>query len=310
MEQEHRIHRRDFLCWLGGLSTALLLRRAPAQARHKSAILREIPSSGERLPVIGMGSWLTFDVGDNPQARAVRVQVLRTFFQLGGGMIDSSPMYGTSQEVIGRCLHEIQPRDGLFAATKVWTWGRSLGISQMEASRQLWGVPRFDLMQVHNLLDWETQLETLREHQAEGQIRYIGVTTSHGRRHDLLEQVLEREPLDFVQLTYNLVDREAEQRLLPLAAERSVAVIANRPFRRGVLVRRLEGWPLPDWAGEIDCHNWPQLLLKFIVAHPAVTCAIPATSRVDHMEENMGAGFGRLPDAELRQRLIRYVENL
>lgn len=310
MEQERRIHRRDFLCWLGGLSTALLLRRAPAQARHKSAILREIPSSGELLPVIGMGSWLTFDVGDNPQARAVRVQVLRTFFQLGGGMIDSSPMYGTSQEVIGHCLHKIQPRDGLFAATKVWTWGRSLGISQMEASRQLWGVPRFDLMQVHNLLDWETQLETLREHQAEGRIRYIGVTTSHGRRHELLEQVLEREPLDFVQLTYNLLDREAEQRLLPLAAERGVAVIANRPFRRGMLVRRLEGQPLPDWASEIDCHNWPQLLLKFIVSHPAVTCAIPATSRVDHMEENMAAGFGRLPDAELRQRLIRYVEGL
>jgi diketogulonate reductase-like aldo/keto reductase len=274
------------------------------------AIRKPVPSSGELLPVIGMGSWLTFDVGDNLRARAVRTQVLQAFFDHGGALIDSSPMYGSSQEVIGHALAQVRNKSALFAATKVWILGRGFGIRQMEDARRLWGMPRFDLMQVHNLLDWETHLETLKAWKAEGRVRYIGVTTSHGRRHDEMAQVMQSEPLDFAQFTYNILDREAEQRLLPLAAERGIAVIVNRPFQRGSLFGRVRGKPLPPWATEFDCRNWAQYLLKFVVSHPAVTCAIPATSRVDHMVENMGAGFGRLPDAVMRRRMVAYFERL
>ena len=220
-------------------------------------------------------------------------------------MIDSSPMYGSSEAVIGHCLEQIDDQRGLFAATKVWMIGQSLGASQMETSRRLWGVPRFDLMQIHNMLDWETHLETLKEWKAAGKIRYIGITTSHGRRHRALEQALRDDAFDFVQFTYNVVDREAERRLLPLAAERGIAVIVNRPFRRGALFDRFADRPLPGWAAEIDCANWAQVFLKFIVSHPAVTCAIPATSQPAHMVENMGAARGALPDAGLRARMAR-----
>jgi aryl-alcohol dehydrogenase-like predicted oxidoreductase len=180
----------------------------------------------------------------------------------------------------------------------------------MEASERLWGVKRFDLMQIHNMLDWETHLETLKQWKAEGRVRYIGITTSHGRRHDELERALQRERFDFVQFTYNVVDREVEQRLLPLAAERGTAVIVNRPFRRGALFDRVRGRPLPDWAREFDCSNWAQFFLKFAVSHPNVTCAIPATSRADHMIENMGAAYGRLPDVATRRRMGVYFEAL
>jgi diketogulonate reductase-like aldo/keto reductase len=253
-----------------------------------------------------MGSWITFNVGSEAQARAVRSEVLRVFFEHGGRLIDSSPMYGSSEEVIGDCLGRIGRADTVFSASKVWTRGRDYGIAQMEDSRELWNTGRFDLMQVHNLLDWETHLETLKAWKADGRVRYIGVTTSHGRRHDLLQRVMETEPLDFVQFTYNIVDREAERHLLPLAAERGIAVIINRPFQGGALFPRVGGKPLPAWAGEFDCRNWAQFLLKFIVSYPAVTCAIPATSRVDHMLENMGAAYGRLPDATMRQRMARH----
>jgi diketogulonate reductase-like aldo/keto reductase len=301
------LSRRSFLAWLAGLGAAAF---GPLGVGAVSPITRPIPSTGERLPVIGMGSWLTFDVGDDADARAARCEVLRTFFERGGALVDSSPMYGSSEAVIGHCLDRLGNRGALFAATKVWTQGRHAGINEMELSRRLWGVERFDLMQVHNLLDWQTHLPTLRQMKAEGRVRYIGVTTSHGRRHGELEDILAREPLDFVQLTYNMLDREAEQRLLPLAAERGVAVIANRPFRGGGLFDGVKGRALPAWAGEIDCANWAQFFLKFIVSHPAVTCAIPATSRVDHMRQNMGALYGRLPDAGTRTRMARYVETL
>ena len=257
-----------------------------------------------------MGSWITFDVGDDKEARAERAKVLQTFFDNGGAIVDSSPMYLSSQEVIGYCLTQIPNKQSLFAATKVWILGRQMGIGQMEGSRNLWGVERFDLMQINNMVDWETHLETLLEWKRQGRVRYVGITTSHGRRHDEMEEVMKTQPFDFVQFTYNIVDREAEERLLPLAAERGMAVIVNRPFRRGALIENLEGEPLPDWAGEIGCANWAQFLLKFIVSHPAVTCAIPATSRVDHMQENMGAARGLLPDAAMRTRMIDYVENL
>jgi diketogulonate reductase-like aldo/keto reductase len=301
--------RRAFLTCLGALAatTAIGSGRAAAAA---PVLTKPIPATGEQLPVIGMGSWVTFDVGDDAAARVQRVDVLRTFFEQGGAFIDSSPMYLSSQEVIGHCLARIPAKPSLFAATKVWTMTRALGIQQMEASRQLWGVDRFDLMQVHNLLDWEAHLATLVEWKAQERVRYIGVTTSHGRRHDELERIMTTQPIDFVQFTYNMADREAEARLLPLAAERGLAVIINRPFRRGTLFDMVGTSPLPDWTGEIDCVNWAQFFLKFIASHPAVTCAIPATSRVDHMRENMGAAYGRLPDPGLRARMIQYVESV
>ena len=301
--------RRQFLQWLAGLGAVTAL--APGFAAPKlTTIKKAVPASGEKIPVIGMGSWLTFDVGDDQTARATRVQVLQAFFDQGGALIDSSPMYGSAQEVIGHSLRQIQNKGALFAATKVWIYGQWLGIKQMEAARTLWGVPRFDLMQIHNMLDWRSHLETLKAWKAEGRIRYIGITTSHGNRHQDMERALAKEPFDFVQFTYNLADRDVEQRLLPLAAERGIAVIINRPFDGGALFGPVRGKPLPAWAVEFDCTNWAQFFLKFIVSHPAVTCAIPATSRVAHMLENMGAGFGRLPDAETRQRMLAYYEKL
>jgi diketogulonate reductase-like aldo/keto reductase len=301
--------RRQFLQWLAGLGAAATL--GPGLAAPGQTVIRKvIPASGENIPVIGMGSWLTFDVGDNEAARATRVQVVQTFFDQGGSLIDSSPMYGSAQQVIGHCLRLVQNKGALFAATKVWIYGRWLGIKQMEAARELWGVARFDLMQIHNMLDWRSHLETLKAWKAEGRIRYIGITTSHGRRHEELERALAKELFDFVQFTYNLADRGVEQRLLPLAAERRIAVIINRPFDGGALFGPVHGKPLPAWAAEFDCTNWAQFFLKFIVSHPAVTCAIPATSRVAHMIENMGAATGRLPDAEDRQRMSAYYAKL
>ena len=309
MSQDRPLYnRRLFMQHLTALGVAAgtgSLMAAPVAA----AIRKAIPASGELLPVIGMGSWITFDV-EEQQERAVRVQVLQAFFDQGGAMIDSSPMYGASQEVIGQCLRQIKNKSALFAATKVWIYGQWLGVKQMETARELWAVPRFDLMQIHNMLDWESHLETLKVWKAEGRIRYIGITTSHGRRHKDMERALAKEPFDFVQFTYNLADREVEQRLLPLAAERGIAVIINRPFRGGSLFGKVRGKPLPAWAQEFGCTNWAQYFLKFIVSHPAVTCAIPATSQVAHMRENMGAGIGRLPDAAARRRMQAHFDAL
>ena len=302
--------RRTVLASLAALALPALPSVRPAAAASEDLLTRPIPSSGERIPAIGMGTWITFNVGGDGALRDQRVEVLRRFFEMGGGMVDSSPMYGSSEAVVGHCLERLGRPEGLFSATKVWTWRQSSGASQMANSRLLWGAERFDLMQVHNLLGWKGHLETLLAHKAEGLVRYVGVTTSHGRRHEAFEDVMAKQPLDAVQFTYNILDRWAERRLLPLAGERGLAVIVNRPFRRGALFEHVAGHPLPDWAAEIDCANWAQVFLKFIVSHPAVTCAIPATSRVDHMTENMGALSGRLPDAALRKRMIADVESL
>lgn len=303
MDGSWRRGRRDFMKLLAGLAVVAspLGRAAPAPARE--AIRRPIPSSGELLPAIGMGSWITFNVGDDVRARAELRAVLQAFFDHGGAVIDSSPMYGSSEEVIGELLRQVSRRQALFAATKIWTPGRWLGVQQVRHSRGLWGVDRFDLIQIHNMLDWETHIETLKAWKAEGRVRYIGITTSHGQRHQAMEKAMAREPFDFVQFTYSVAHREAERRLLPLAKERGMAVIANRPFDGGDLFDRVRGKPLPPWATEFDCGNWAQLFLKFVVSHPAVTCAIPATSKPEHMVENMGAGFGRLPDEALRKRM-------
>ena len=301
------LSRRAFLAMLGAASAlgARFVAAAPGPILKKA-----IPSTGEQVPVIGMGSWITFNVGEDKQLRDQRLRVLQTFFDRGGGVIDSSPMYGSSEAVIGYCLARIENTEPLFSATKVWTPLKMLGPGQMAESRELWGIQRFDLMQIHNMLNWESHLETLLADKAAGRIRYIGMTTSHGRRHDAFEQAMAEQPLDVVQFTYNILDREAERRLLPLAAERRLAVIINRPFRQKALIDFCKRHKLPEWASEIDCANWAQFLLKFIVSHPAVTCVIPATSRVDHMRENMGALHGRLADQAMRQRMIRYVEAL
>lgn len=273
--------------------------------------MRVIPSTGEKIPAIGLGSWLTFSINlDDNEALASRVALLRKFLAHGGGMLDSSPMYGVAQDVIGIALSRIADHKGLYSATKVWTTGNRQGLIQMEASRQRWGTSRFDLMQVHNLLDWETHLPGLFAMKEQGDIRYVGVTTSHGRRHDRLIRIMQTQPLDFVQFTYNMLDREAEQTLLPLARERGIAVIINRPFRRGYLFDKFERYPLPAWAGEIDCQNWAQFFLKFIISHPAVTCTIPATSKLAHLRENMAAGYGVLPEEKMRQQMLAYVNNL
>ncbi|MGD1878393.1 MAG: aldo/keto reductase [Kiloniellaceae bacterium] len=297
--------RRAVLGGLAALPFASRLVRA-----QDAPITRAIPSTGEALPVIGMGSWITFNVGDNERLRAERAEVLREFFARGARVIDCSPMYGTSAAVIGDCLEKLGRPPQLFAASKVWTWLQGDGPEQMAEQRDAWGVDRFDLMQVHNLLNWDGHLETLKADKEAGRLRYLGVTTSHGSRHEELEAVMKSQPLDFVQFTYNILDREAEDRLLPLAAERGQAVLVNRPFRRKALIRRFEDYPLPDWAAEFDAATWPQFLLKFIASHPAVTCVIPATSRADHMAENMAVLYGRLPDADLRRRMVAYVEGL
>jgi diketogulonate reductase-like aldo/keto reductase len=303
--------RRAFVASLAGAGAASAWPHAGAAAPITAPILAHaIPKSGEAIPAIGLGTWIVFNVGRDAGLRAGRIQAIRDFFALGGGMIDSSPMYGSAEDVIGDGLKRLGHPATLFSATKVWIRGRARGVAQMEDSRKLWGIPRFDLMQVHNLVDWEEHLATLLADKARGHIRYVGVTTSHGERHDTLIKAMATGKLDFVQFSYNAVDREAEKRLLPMAAELKLAIIVNRPFRTGELIARVLRHPLPPWAGEIDCANWAQVLLKFAVAHPAVTCAIPATSRPDHLAENMGALRGRLPDAKMRERIARHVESL
>jgi diketogulonate reductase-like aldo/keto reductase len=261
------------------------------------------------LPIVGLGSWITFNVGNDAEARHSRADVMRAFFGAGGRLIDSSPMYGSSQDVIGHGLKLARP-NGLFSADKVWISSTSAGRRQIEGSRRKWGVPRFDLLQVHNLLSWEGHLRTLLEMKAAGEVRYVGITTSEGRRHSEFERIMRQHPLDFIQVTYNVVDREVEARILPLARDRGIAVIANRPFQEGVLLKRLAKHPLPAWSADIECENWAQFVLKFIGSHSAVTCAIPATTRIDHVQENMGAASGKLPDETMRARMARHVEGL
>ena len=273
-------------------------------------LLKAIPSTGELIPVIGMGTWRTFNVGDNPRLLKSRTRVLSAFYQHGGGMIDSSPMYGSAEAVLGHTMGQLKKRDKVFAATKVWTSSTDRGHEQIEDSLRLWGIKYFELFQVHNLLNWESHLETLLKLKDQGRIRYVGITTSHGRRHQDLASIMKTQPIDFVQLTYNILDREAETTLLPLALDKGIAVIANRPYQGGSLMRRYQNFDLPGWANAVGCQNWPEFFLKFVTSHPAITCAIPATSRVEHMHENMRSMTGDMPDADARQRMIDYIQNL
>ena len=292
------------------LLASLLALPAFAHAQGRPVLLtRAIPSSGEQLPVVGLGSWITFNVGRDPEARAECAAVMRQFFASGGRLIDSSPMYGSAQAVIGEAVGKLKPAQ-LFSADKVWIGEGAQGPTQLETSRRLWQIPRFDLLQVHNLLAWEAHLPMLLRMKREGRLRYVGITTSEGRRHGEILKIMASQPIDFVQVSYNVLDREVEQRILPLARERRIGVIVNRPFRQGDLTRALAGKRLPGWAAEIGCSSWAQVLLKFIVAHPGVTCAIPATSSVAHVRENMLAASAPLPDEALRRRIVQDVERL
>ncbi len=294
--------RREALGFLAACTLSPLARAEPAQV-----LARPVSSSGERLPAIGMGTWITFDVAGDAAAGAARNLILRDFFALGGRLVDSSPMYGSSEQVLGERMPP-EAAGRLFAASKVWTVGALPGRRQVEASRELWKVKRFDLLQVHNFLDWEVHLPILQAMKEEGRVRYVGVTTSHGRRHDLAERIMRTQKIDFVQFTYNVMQREVERDLLPLAAHRGIAVIVNRPFDGGNLFGPKTAQALPGWAAQIGCTSWAEAFLKFVVSHPAVTCAIPATSQRAHLAQNMRALAGPLPDEALRRRIVADYE--
>ena len=267
---------------------------------------RAIPSSGEKIPVIGLGTWQTFDVGESATDREPLEKTLELFAKLGGRVVDSSPMYGRSEEVIGDLAEKLHLKD-LFLATKVWTRGKEAGLESIERSFSRLRTKRLDLLQVHNVVDLQTQLQTIRELKDKGRVRYAGVTHYESGAFAEVEKVLKSEPVDFLQINYSVGEREAEERLLPLAHEKGVAVLINRPFGGGDLFRRVRSKPLPDWAGEVFCPSWAQFFLKWIVSHPAVTCVIPATNNPDHLKDNMEAGRGNLPSADMRKRMMEYV---
>ena len=304
------VNRRDFLntLILGGAIFPPLLKNVLADT--ETPLLRKIPSSGELIPAVGMGTWITFNVGGSKRLRDSRAKVLNTFFAMGGKMVDSSPMYGSAEDVLGYCLKKLGYPESLFSATKVWTSGKHNGEQQIQDSEELWGLKQFDLFQIHNLLSWEEHLETLTEKKRNGEIRYIGITTSHGSRHAEFERIMATQDIDFVQFTYNVLDRKAEKRLLPLAKEKKLAVIINRPFQGGRLFDQFDKYPLPLWKDDYDINNWAQFFLKFVISHPAVTCAIPATSQVEHMEENMNAMYGEIPDEKTREKMTVYIKSL
>ncbi|MEP4486485.1 MAG: aldo/keto reductase [Halioglobus sp.] len=271
---------------------------------------RAIPSSGEQIPVIGMGTSRTFDTDNDPESLAQLTEVMRLFFAAKGSIIDSSPMYGKAESRVGDVLRSMTPRPPVFAATKVWTTGKEEGIAQMQESARRMAVDTFDLIAVHNLQDWRTHLDTLKAWKSEGKVRYIGITTSHGRSHDEFIEVMRNEPIDFVQFSYNIEDRTAEQQILPTAQDRGIATMINRPYQKGSLFAKTRGKALPEMAGEIDCDSWGQFFLKFILSHPGTTSIIPATSKTHHMIDNMKANFGRVPDAGQRQEMIRLFQSL
>ena len=304
--------RREAAKVIGGTAAGLFLPITTRAANESSSAMltRTIPSSGEKLPVIGLGTWQAFDVDLTADSRRQLEEVLSLFVKLGGRVIDSSPMYGRAEEVIGDLTATLGIRDKLFLATKVWTHGKESGIKSMERSMALLRTKRIDLMQVHNLVDVHTHLATLREWKEQGRIRYFGITHYEAGAFREMENLMRSEKLDFVQINYSLMEPEAEQSLLPLAHERGIAVLANRPLGAGDLFGKVRSKPLPDWASEFDCRSWAQFFLKWIVGNSAITCAIPATNKPHHLEDNMQGGTGRLPDPKTRRRMVEFVSSL
>ena len=306
------VTRREAAKVIGGTAAGLFLPITPRAANESSSAMltRTIPSSGEKLPVIGLGTWQAFDVDLTADSRRQLEEVLSLFVKFGGRVIDSSPMYGRAEAVMGDLTATLGIRDKLFLATKVRTHGKESGIKSMERSMALLRTKRIDLMQVHNLVDVHTHLATLREWKEQGLIGYVGITHHEAGAFGEIEKLMRSEKLDFVQINYSLMEPEAEQSLLPLAHERGIAVLANRPFGAGDLFDKVRSKPLPDWASEFDCRSWAQFFLKWIVAHSAITCAIPATNKPRHLEDNMQGGTGRLPDPKTRRRMVEFVSSL
>jgi len=281
-----------------------------ALPRTSELLMRPIPSSGEKIPAIGIGTARRYDVEGSSEEMAVLKEVLAAFAVMGGQVVDTAPSYGRAEIVVGELVNAIGNRDDLFLATKVRAEGREAGIEQMEESFRRLHTDRIDLMQVHNLADVETQLATLREWKAAGRIRYLGITTSFDRQYEDFERVMREQEMDFIQVNYSLGDRGAGERILPLAADRGMAVLVNLPYARGRLFQKVGDRPLPEWAAEFDCESWGQFFLKFVLSEPAVTCAIPGTAKMTYLEDNLGAARGRLPDPELRQRMIALYDSL
>ena len=321
----NKITRRTLLQWGSGIAGLLLLQRSGYSFSRNTMedkketsnslfdghiIMRRIPSSGEQLPVIGMGTWLTFDVGNSANQRKNLKEVLRIFYERGGKLIDSSPMYGSSEAVVGDLSTELNPNNKFFLATKVWTSGEQNGIEQMKQSFAKMKTAKMDLMQIHNLLDADVHFKTLRKLKEEGKIRYVGITHYVVSAYPDLMRIIKKEKPDFVQFNYNMAVRDAEKQLLPFCIDNGIAVINNRPFNGGDLFNNIAGKALPAWAKDYDINNWAQFFLKYIVAHPAVTCAIPATSNPHHMQENIGAAYGKLPYEAGRKKMAAYFDNL
>jgi len=279
-------------------------------AESPRVLARPIPSTGETIPAVGLGTWQVFDVAGSNEELSQAREALKVFFEHGGRVIDSSPMYGSAESVVGQLATELGLASRLFVATKVWTSGRDAGIRQMEDSMRKLRLERLDLMQVHNLLDARTHLRTLREWKKAGRVRYLGVTHYHAGAHADLEKVIAPGDIDFVQVNYSLAEPEAERRLLAVAAESHTAVIVNRPFAEGGMFRRVKGKPLPDWATDLGCASWAQFFLKWILAHPSVTCAIPGTRNPKHVADNLAAAAGPLPDAATRRRMANHFNSL
>lgn len=298
---------RNSLAAMTTLGAGGMLPTRDVLASASPVLRKQIPGKDDSVPVIGMGTWITFDVPAKAGLRAERAAVLQRFVELGGGMIDSSPMYGFAEEVLGEVIPTLNTPDTLFNASKIWTSFGNNTNSQMVNTEKLWGVKPMDLMYVHNLRNWQDHLPKLQNWKDEGRIRYVGLSTSHGRRHSELENLLNSEAIDFVQLTLNIEDTETGERLIPLAQDKGVAVVVNRPFKRGALFSSYAGKPLPAIAKELGCQNWAQYFLLYAVSHPGVTCAIPATSKVAHMQENMGTLQLSLPDLKTRALMRRAV---
>lgn len=304
------MNRREAIQLLSCATAGAFLMPSLMAFKTNAMIKRKISSSGEELPVVGLGTWQTFDVGKDQEQRLQLAEVLKEMKALGGTMIDSSPMYGSSEKVVGDLSTQLKIQDSFFYATKVWTSGKQAGIDQMQASMQKMHRQQMDLMQIHNLVDWETHIKTLRDLKSEGKIRYWGFTHYTDASHDTLAKLIKQEQPDFVQFNYNINNRHAEDRLLGTAKDHDVAVIINQPFDSGNLFRKIRGKQLPKWCTEIDINSWGQYFLKYILGNDAVNCVIPGTSQAKHVIDNMGAGYGKLPDANERKRMVEYLNKL